>query len=131
PAWCAMAFLIADANRRSCRMPAHPHTAVSTFKRVAIVLTHREFAQLAGAIRERSDRILKRWRAASLKAMPHLGQLTLKEFENSIATILAALAEALQSEDPQQLRGLMEQSPEHGVDRFKQEGILLDLFEEV
>ena len=106
-------------------------TADSTFNRVAVDLTHRAFPELAAALRLRSESILKHWRILSLKAMPHLEALTLKEFEDTIAVIFSATADALQSANPDQLRGMMEQSPSHGLDRFVQKYTLLDLFEEV
>src|SRR5437773_2231537 len=105
-------------------------TADSTFDRVALDLKHRAFPALAAALRERCDRILKQWRGLSLKAMPHMDRMTLEEFENSIAKILSAVADALQTEDPQQLRGVLEGAPAHGLDRFIQKVDLLDYFEE-
>ena len=112
-------------------MPILDRTAASTFDRVAIDLTHSPFPQLATAIRRRTDRILQHWRHVSLKAMPHLEVLTCAEFEDTIAEILSAAADALQSADPQQLRGVIERGPAHGIDRFMQKQSLLDLFEEV
>ena len=106
-------------------------TAASTFDRVAIDLSHDAFPGLADAIRARSDCILKHWRELSLKAMPHLDALSLVEFENTIAIILSAAADALQTSDPQQLRGVVETGPRHGIDRFVHNHSLLDLFEEV
>ena len=82
-------------------------------------------------MRSRSDRIVKRWHGLSIKAMPHLDALTGAEFESSIAAILSALADALQSSNPRCLSAVMEQGPLHGIDRFLQKGHLLDLFEKV
>ena len=107
-----------------------PRTADSTFERVALDLTHRAFPELAAALRQRCDRILKQWRALSLKAMPHMDRMTLEEFENSIAKILSAVADALQTDDPQQLRGVLEGAPAHGLERFILKVDLLDYFEE-
>lgn len=106
-------------------------TADSTFARVAMDLKHEAFPQLAAAIHASNDRILKRWREVSLKAMPHLDALTLAEFEDTVTEILAAAADALQSADPQQLRGVVESGPQHGIDRFVQKQSVLDLFEEL
>ena len=83
-----------------------------------------------GCLRQRCDRILKQWRALSLKAMPHMDRMTLEEFENSIGKILSAAADALQTEDPQQLRGVLEGAPAHGLERFILKVDLLDYFEE-
>ena len=112
-------------------MTTSDRTAVSTFDRVAIDLTHEPFPQLAAAILDRTDRILQHWRDLSLKAMPHLDALTLEEFEDTIAEILSAVADAVQSANPQQLRGVIERGPGHGIDRFVQKQSLLDLFEEL
>lgn len=112
-------------------MPTTRRTAVSTFNRVAVDLAHEAFPQLATAILARSDRILKQWRHLSLKAMPHLDGLTLEEFEDTIAQILSAAADACQSADPQELRRVIDEAPSHGLDRFVQQHSQLDLFEEV
>jgi len=112
-------------------MSTSDRTAASTFNRVAFDLTHEAFPGMAAAIRARNDQILKHWRERSLNAMPHLDALTREEFENAIAEILSAAADALQSADPRQLRGVVESGPHHGIRRFMQKLSLLDLFEEV
>jgi signal transduction histidine kinase len=112
-------------------MTSSDRTADSTFDRVAIDLTHAPFPELAAAIRARIERIMKHWRDLSLKAMPHLDKLTVVEFEDTIAIILSAAADALQSENPRHLRGVIDTAGEHGVDRFVQKTSVLDLFEEV
>jgi signal transduction histidine kinase/CheY-like chemotaxis protein len=112
-------------------MSTPERTADSTFNRVAADLTHQAYPELAAAIRARIARVLKCWRALSLKAMPHLEALTLEEFEDTIAVILSAAADAFHSANAQKLRGVMEQAPSHGVDRFVQQHSLLDLFEEL
>src|SRR5262249_4394677 len=112
-------------------MQTRDHTAVSTFDRVASDLAHAEFPRVGAALRARTDRILKRWRSLSLKAMPHFHELTRAQFENAVAAILSAAADAFESADPQSLRGVMDEAPVHGINRFAQECSLLDLFEEV
>jgi len=112
-------------------MTTSDRTAVSTFDRVAIDLIHEPFPQLAAAILARIDRILQHWRHLSLKAMPHLDALTLEEFEDTIEEILSAVADAMRTASPQQLRGVIERGPSHGIDRFVQKQSLLDLFEEL
>jgi PAS domain S-box-containing protein len=112
-------------------MPTPDRTAASTFDRVSKDLAHAAFPEMAAAIRASTDAVLKRWRGLSLTAMPHLDELTLAEFEDTIGEILAAASEALASADPRHLRRVVEESPSHGVDRFVQKYSLLDLFEEV
>src|SRR5688572_24712001 len=112
-------------------MTPSERTAISTFERVALDLTHEPFPQLAAALLNRTDRILQHWRQLSLKAMPHLDALTLKEFEDTIAEILTAVADAMETANPRQLRGVIDRGPSHGIDRFVQKQSLLDLFEEL
>lgn len=83
-------------------------TAASTFDRVASDLTHEPFPELAAAIRARIEPIMKHWRDLSLKAMPHLEKLTLVEFEDTIAINLSAAADALESQNPRHLRGVID-----------------------
>ena len=112
-------------------MSTSDRTAVSSFDRVAADLAHVPFPAIAAAIRARIVPILKHWREIGLKVMPHLEALTLEEFEDTIAEILSAAADALKSADPLQLLGVLESGPRHGIDRFIQKQSLLDLFEEV
>ena len=102
-------------------MSVPDRTAASTFDRVAADLAHAPFPALAAAILARIDPILRHWRDLSLKAMPHLDALTLKEFEDTVAVILSAAATALKSADAQELLGVIESGPQHGIDRFIQE----------
>jgi signal transduction histidine kinase len=53
--------------------------------------------------------------------MPYLDALSRAGFENSIATTLHLLANALECDDPERLWKLMEESPEHGLLRFVQQ----------
>src|SRR5262245_5246119 len=112
-------------------MQTREHTAVSTFDRVAADLAHAQFLRVGAALRARTERILKQWRSLSLKAMPHSAEMTRTQFEDAVAAILSAAADAFESADPQKLRGVVDEAPVHGIDRFAQECSLLDLFEEV
>ncbi len=91
---------------------------------------HRPFPEVARAIRSQSDRILDEWRGRTLFSMPELGELTVVEFKNSIARILSAMADALESNDPPDLQRLMQAAPAHGYQRFMQDYDLSDLFAE-
>jgi signal transduction histidine kinase len=113
------------------RITGCERTAVSTLDRVAHDLAHAAFPRMAVALRARIQPILDRWRVLGLEAMPHLDEMTQKEFEDSIGVILSAAADAFESADPGRLRGVIEQGPEHGFQRFAQKCNLLDLFEEV
>jgi signal transduction histidine kinase len=91
---------------------------------------YRPYPELAKAIRSQSERILDEWRGRTLFAMPDLGELTIKEFKNDIARILAAMADALESNDPPELRRLVQTAPAHGFHRFILDYDLVELFAE-
>lgn len=91
---------------------------------------HRPFPEVAGAIRAQAERILEDWRSRTLISMPELGELSVSEFKNGISRILAAMADVLESNDPPDLRRLMQAAPEHGFQRFMHEYDLSDLFAE-
>lgn len=99
-----------------------PHDAIAPiFENVAKRMRGRHFRPLADSLRSCIDAILKRWRKQSLKAMPGLDQLTIEEFEDSMAAQLHAIADAMETDDSGQLRRLIEQAPLHGADRIAQE----------
>src|SRR5688572_27949956 len=77
----------------------------------------RDFSDVAEALRTRIDSIIRRWREQSFKSIPNLDQLTIEEFENSMAVILEAMAVVMESDDPIHMRRIIEQSPTHGVSR--------------
>ena len=81
-------------------------------------LDPRPYPELARALRAQVDSILHGWRGYSLRLMPYLDRLTVAEFENSIAIILNAIADAMESGQPGSVRNLIDHSPEHGFDRF-------------
>lgn len=62
--------------------------------------------------------------------MPEIGELTVKEFEDDISRILAAMADALESNEQPDLKALMRAAPAHGFHRFLQKYDLGDLFAE-
>lgn len=107
-----------------------PSAVGSIIERLLLARPHRAYPELAAALRERIERILTEWRSATSKAIPHLDRLTLEEFQNSITANLSAIADAMGSEDPGQLRGLIERATSHGHDCFKQDVNLLDYFEQ-
>mgnify|MGYP001328115404 CR=1 FL=1 len=90
------------------------------FDDVAQRMRSRHFRAIAEVIRARIDSILARWREQSLMAMPGLRQITKDEFEDSMASILRAIAAAMETDDPAQLRIVIEQAPLHGADRLAQ-----------
>lgn len=91
------------------------------FDDVAHRLHGRHFHELAGSLRAQVKPILTRWREQSLLAIPRLDQFTVEQFEDSMAAQLHATADAMETDDPAQLRRLIEQAPLHGADRIAQE----------
>ncbi|XVJ59443.1 MAG: hypothetical protein HEQ23_08575 [Tepidisphaera sp.] len=81
----------------------------------------RRFPELARALHAAVPATVRRWRSQSLAVMPYLDALSRAGFENSIATTLHLLANALECDDPARLWKLMEESPEHGLLRFVQQ----------
>ena len=96
----------------------------------ALDLRHREYPELAAALRATTAAIVKHWRALSVIEMPHLDRWTLEQFENDLRIILESMAVALESDHLLQIRSLIESAPRHGFERFLNEGNLLDLFTE-
>jgi signal transduction histidine kinase len=88
------------------------------FETVARQLRGRHFDEVAHALRTSITPILNHWRAQSLIAVPELDRLTIAEFEDSMALILRAVAAAMKTDDPEQLRNIIEHAPLHGGDRF-------------
>ncbi|MDZ4829933.1 MAG: ATP-binding protein [Phycisphaerae bacterium] len=88
------------------------------------------YPEVARAIRSQSARILDEWRGRTLFSMPELAELTVAEFQDDIARILSAMADALESNDPPDLRRLMQAAPAHGFHRFMQDYDLSELFAE-
>lgn len=91
------------------------------FQDVARRLHDRHFHALAAALRARVGAILARWREQSLVAMPGLGRYSVAEFEDSIAALLGTIAGALETDDPEQLRRIIQEAPLHGADRIAQQ----------
>lgn len=77
-----------------------------------------QFSVVSGALRARTGSILFRWRAQSLEAMPELNQLSVVEFEDSIAKVIETIAAAMECGGEAELRGVLGGPPLHGADRF-------------
>jgi signal transduction histidine kinase len=93
-------------------------------------LTHRSFDALADALRANVDAIVVEWEAAVREALPHLDRLTFDELKDSVPAILSAIADALVSTDPADIRRLVEQAPVQGLTRFRQNYSLGDILQE-
>jgi C4-dicarboxylate-specific signal transduction histidine kinase len=113
-------------------MSDEPHTTLTDqqVRRLADHLAPHAFPHLAHALLQSTHSILGRWRSQTMKVLPHLDDMSIKEFEDSIATILIAIAEAMEAKDPMAVRSLLDKAPEHGFDRFLQKYNPYDLFTE-
>ena len=81
-------------------------------------LSHIPFPEMADALRSTADRITTDWDAAVREAMPQMRHLTVDELKDSTPAILAAIADALASDDPEQVRELVRRSPDQGRSRL-------------
>jgi signal transduction histidine kinase len=91
---------------------------------------HKPFPKLAEAIRAQTEGILSEWRGRMLFSNPDVAELTRKEFRDGVAEILSTMADALESNEPADLRKLIKTAPEHGFQRFMLEYDLVDVFAE-
>lgn len=108
-----------------------PMTIEPTFEAVARRMRARNFSELADALHGCIDGILKRWRKTSIESVPGLDQMTIAQFEDSMAAILGAIAEAMKSDDAKHLRWIIKQAPLHGADRLAQKFSIDALLAEV
>lgn len=98
-----------------------PTALAAEIDRLASQLAERMFPKVAQALHASMPRAVQEWRTRSLEAMPGMHHLTIVEFENSIAETLHAVAHAMECNDRDRLRELIEQSPSHGLARFVQQ----------
>jgi len=82
-------------------------------------LTHRAFPELARVLRAATDAIATEWEQVVRDALPAVERLTLAELKDSVPQILPAMADALASTDPDEIRGVLEHSPKQGMSRFR------------
>ncbi len=81
-------------------------------------LTHLPFPEVAATLRSVAERITVAWDAAVREAMPQMRHLSFDELKDSTPQILAAIADALASDDPDVIRELVECAPSQGLSRF-------------
>ena len=93
-------------------------------------LTHQSFPQLADALRVSISAINREWDAAVRQALPQLNILTFDELKDSIPKILASVADALASSDPQEIEKLVHDAPWQGLTRFHQHYTLTEIMQE-
>ena len=93
-------------------------------------LTHQSLPELADALRVSVGAIHREWDAAVRQALPQLDVLTFNELKDSIPKILASIADALASPDPQQIQKLVEDAPVQGLTRFHQNYTVTEIMQE-
>jgi len=84
------------------------------------LLARRAMPELAAALRQRCGRIIELWTAAVEKYVPDADPLTLKQVRNSIPTVLEKIAQALESDRPEDTTVLEDVGTAHGVARSQE-----------
>jgi signal transduction histidine kinase len=85
------------------------------------LLARRAMPEVAAALRQRCGRIVELWTAAVEKYIPDADPLTLKQVRNSIPTVLEKVADALESDRPDDTSVLEEVGTAHGVARAQED----------
>ncbi len=93
-------------------------------------LTHLPFPEVAEILRSRVDAITVAWDKAVRRAMPQMQHLTFDELKDSTPVILMAIADALASDDAEEIREVVSRSPAQGQSRFRLNFDVLDVMQE-
>jgi len=94
------------------------------------LLMRRSFPELAAALRDRSAKILDRFRSLAKEALPHADELTLAELLDDLPKTLEDLAVTIVSTDGAMQKNFLVDSRRHGVCRFHQSYNLSELLVE-
>jgi len=94
------------------------------------LLTLQPMPKVAQALRERSERVLRRWDHLVHALLPNADALTSGQVRNSIPNILEQMAKALEADDPRPTEQLMEMTKFHGSERFHESYNMQELIEE-
>jgi signal transduction histidine kinase len=81
-------------------------------------LGQRTFPEVAGMLRSRVKPILRDWEKLVRRHVPPAGNVSFDEILDHLPQILSAMADALATDDPADVKRLMERSPEQGIHRF-------------
>ena len=85
------------------------------------LLATRPFPRIAGALRARKGRVLRRWENAVKKLLPHADSLTLGQLRDHLPQILDQTVDALGATHASPLSELVEMTKSHGSMRFHQQ----------
>ena len=93
-------------------------------------LTHPAFPAVAAALRARLEEIMQMWDVCVRSALPQMDRLTLEELRDGNPKILDAIAHALGSSDPEEIKVLVERAPVQGLTRFHLHYDVVDVMQE-
>lgn len=94
------------------------------------MFTHRPLPEVAAALRSAVEDICVAWDAVVRQAMPQMRHLSFRELEDSTPQILRAIADALASDDPRLIRGLLHAAPAQGLSRLALHFDVVEVMEE-
>jgi hypothetical protein len=113
---------LASPQRSNCVAKKDKKTSTSTGRDVDPVagpLGERPYPELADALRSRIRPLLREWERQVRRHVPPAKGVSFDEVLDSLPEIMTGLADALASGGPDELRRLVERSPEQGIHRFE------------
>lgn len=102
------------------QMDSHPDSEAEYFDFTPDVIEAFPLNELSEALRQRIPAILSEWTQRISHGVPAARRLPFDHLTDNLPSILAALANAVASEDQAGRRGLLERSPSQGIARFQQ-----------
>ena len=93
-------------------------------------LVHRPFPEVADVLRSAAAAVARDWDVAVRHAMPQMRRLTVEELTDSTPQILLAIADALESDDPATIGGLVDCAPRQGLSRLRLDFDLVEVMQE-
>lgn len=92
--------------------------------------SHRPFPEVAGALRATAHSITQTWKSTIRAVLPQLRHLTGEQLRDSTPQILLAIADAMASEDPGMISGLIAKAPAQGLSRLALRFDVTDVMQE-
>src|SRR4051812_9022421 len=84
-------------------------------------LMAKPYPDLAHALIERKDPILKRWQAEVCRELPHADGLTLTQVNDDVPLMIDWMSSALRTRDTKSFDEFLNRTPKHGETRFHQD----------
>ena len=95
---------------------------IATMKQPPLdALKFQPLPKLAAALRAVIPRVMQRWRDEVLRLLPGADELTRKQLDNSLPSVLDQMPRAFEAAEPGPTERLIASSPAHGETRFHQE----------